>query len=770
MNPSQRPIHGRLKCINCNICINTLRRFIVLQLDSRIISLISSWIDPIIITEDDYICEACHDIAMRAVNDALNRDSGEQQAAGSSHQGHTQVCVLCGLSILRRRSDLILRGNGSYLDRSIANIVQSRIAPREITSSQRICHPCWLKCRRSALRAQEIEGLRSSTPVEEIRPEPDVSNQVIEHHVEAEEDRQEDSNVPDQPVAEIILQNYRRAANTASHCLFAGCVNTSLHTISDSFRATILGHYKFYIPLLARVCAEHLYGNNWDSLYDLPSSIKTFTVQQIEHVFSFVASEKTYLDFSTLETIQEIDDNLFFYWIGRSKQDFIALVNEVPRIQDTHRGILGLGTLLMKLRTGESDDRISKLIGVPRRTMERLMNKVRELLVQDFVPSHLGLSHISRENLLQHNLLLPNGIYNNDNNEQKDTYLHKYRNLLKPFLIVACDGYIVDCVGPYKATTSDADIMTSLFRNENSSLRSYLQADDIFILDRGFRDSISLLQDCNYRAYIPETLLEGEHQLTTLQANKSRCVTICRWVVEVVNGYFKRDFKLLRHEYFNKNVPHMMQDFSIAASLLNRFGVRLRNRDDAEEMLTILRERMLLQNNLALMVENTNMNRRYSNFDSITADRDNLITFPRMEMNELILFALGTYQIKQARSYYGEHIRFHGDYRIEVASESINATEHNLRGSDNNILIRGKIKSRHISSKRYYVYILIENGISGREGIIEYCCNCLVGRRTVGCCAHTMTLVWYLGWARHQSNISAPAEFLDSVVVREDIE
>lgn len=259
-----------------------------------------------------------------------------------------------------------------------------------------------------------------------------------------------------------------------------------MHTVSDSFRATVLGNYKFYIPVLARVCAEHLYSNNWDSLYNLPSSIETFTVQQIEHVFSFIASEKTYLDFSSIETIQEIDVNLFFYWVGRSKQDFIALVNEVPRIQDTHRGILGLGTLLMKLRTGESDDRISKLIGVPRRTLERLMNKVRELLVQDFVPSHLGLSHISRENLLQHNLLLPNGIYYNDNNEQvilicdgtyiyinkssnymfqKDTYsLHKYRNLLKPFLIVVCDGYIVDCVGPYKATTSDADIMTSLIR------------------------------------------------------------------------------------------------------------------------------------------------------------------------------------------------------------------------------------------------------------------------------------------------------------------
>ncbi|GBP20251.1 hypothetical protein EVAR_82124_1 [Eumeta japonica] len=30
-------------------------------------------------------------------------------------------------------------------------------------------------------------------------------------------------------------------------------------------------------------------------------------------------------------------------------------------------------------------------------------------------------------------------------------------------------------------------------------------------------------------------------------------------------------------------------------------------------------------------------------------------------------------------------------------------------------------------------------------------CNCIVRRRTVGC-VHVMTVIWYPGWARHQSN------------------
>lgn len=197
--------------------------------------------------------------------------------------------------------------------------------------------------------------------------------------------------------------------------------------------------------------------------------------------------------------------------------------------------------------------------------------------------------------------------------------------------------------------------MTSLFHDINSSLKQYFQANDIFILDRGFRDSVNLLESCNYRPCMPESLLEGEHQLTTAQANRSRCVTICRWVVEVVNGYFKRDYRLFRFDHFNKTVPNMMTYFKIAASLINKFGGRLRDRVDAKQILNVLKERMSLENNLSRMVNEMNLNRWTFLFISITANEN--MTFPRLEYNELILFALGTYQTRLARSYYGKNIR-----------------------------------------------------------------------------------------------------------------
>lgn len=88
----------------------------------------------------------------------------------------------------------------------------------------------------------------------------------------------------------------------------------------------------------------------------------------------------------------------------------------------------------------------------------------REALTALFVPRHLGVNHMTRNDLISRNLLIPEGLFGNREERkpivicdgtyipiyskilyyfQKKTYsLHKYRNLVKPFLIVASDGYI----------------------------------------------------------------------------------------------------------------------------------------------------------------------------------------------------------------------------------------------------------------------------------------------------------------------------------------
>ncbi|VVD00301.1 unnamed protein product [Leptidea sinapis] len=129
-------------------------------------------------------------------------------------------------------------------------------------------------------------------------------------------------------------------------------------------------------------------------------------------------------------------------------------------------------------------------------------------------------------------------------------------------------------------------------------------------------------------------------------------------------------------------------------------------------------------------------------------------------MADLIFFACGTYQIKQARSYVGEHFRFHSIYTLEVSRDQIPG----LQGI-NPMLLQAKIKSRHCSGKTYFVFIVTEVGNLGREAIISYYCNCIVELGTVGCCSHVMSIIWYLGYARHEG-VTRPANFLDDVILR----
>ncbi|KAL0809876.1 hypothetical protein ABMA28_011356 [Loxostege sticticalis] len=489
-----------------------------------------------------------------------------------------------------------------------------------------------------------------------------------------------------------------------------------------------------------------------------------------------------HLDF---ENIQSIPENIVHYYLGFTKNQFEQLLSEVPRLSNKHRGAFALAAYLLKLRTGDSDERIAALLQVPRSTLEGLMNTARELLNQDFVPRNLGLNNISRAEIAQRNLMIPNGLYGGQDRSpiiiadgtyiyiekssnylyQKKTYsLHKYRNLVKPFLFVCCDGYIIDVLGPYPATTTDADIINQEFRNEDSPCRQFFQAGDVFILDRGFRDALPLLNSCDYQVHVPLSPEDGESQLTTSDANKSRAVTLCRWVVEVVNGIFKTAFKIFRQNYFNRASKHLMIDFAVAAALINRFHCRIQDREDAAQILEIVHQNMNTNNELSDYVRQQNLNRARANFQNINVNSDNVTGFPTLTYSDLILIACGTYQLKQARSYYGEHIRFNGCYRIEVCRERRRITDATNFGPDCH-LIRARIASRHVSRKIYFVYIIVNDTNTGRAAIKGYCCTCIVGRRTVGCCAHVMTVIWFLGWARHQHGILPPAQFLDDVLV-----
>lgn len=71
-------------------------------------------------------------------------------------------------------------------------------------------------------------------------------------------------------------------------------------------------------------------------------------------------------------------------------------------------------------------------------------------------------------------------------------------------------------------------------------------------------------------------------------------------------------------------------------------------------------------NRLAEIVINNNLNRKTVIFESMTSSS---ITFPALSELDLKWIALGTYQMKQAMSYYAEHISLDGKYIIEICKD-----------------------------------------------------------------------------------------------------
>lgn len=671
------------------------------------------------------------------------------------------------------------------------------------------CHACWVRAERQVQRQRpllqpphvEEEGVQH-----DVQLPPHSSESTSEPVREPEEQDTPRSPAPLNSLVQqqihvdlptIMLPNYKRAANTSSHCIFSGCANRSWHLIPSFIKQMLIKELRYYVPACARVCETHLYSNEWHLLPEISNCGNNFTANQIEDCIAIAARDANTFDF---ENVHEMPNHICHYWTGLRSNEFLSLVNEVPALNSVVSPRTSLAIYLIKLRTGDSNQRLSTLFNMPRSTVELHMKSVRNCLTEYFVPLHIGLHHITPEDAARRNLYIPNALFGNPEASpremplilicdgtyiyvekssnylyQKRTYsLHKYSNLVKPFLITCCDGHILDVIGPYAATQTDAEIMIDLFLDENRPLRSYLRINDILLLDRGFRDSIPLLESCNIKVFKPETLNAGETQLTTIQANKTRFVTLCRWVVEVVNGRFKRDFKIFRQDFFNSASRHLMSDFKIAAALLNRFHPLIQDRPDCQEIVRRALHYYNVPNHLAQYINDNNYNRRRVTFIYINAIANEIDPFPVFTYSELILLALGTYQLKQARSYYGEHVRQNGTYMVEVCAELEYVTELVAQvGGNSPYLLRGRIKSRHVTHRQYFVYLLVDRNPIGNnpfDALLGYCCSCVSGNRTVGCCSHVMTVVWYLGWARHQDHIEAPASFLDSVLLTLDDE
>lgn len=117
-----------------------------------------------------------------------------------------------------------------------------------------------------------------------------------------------------------------------------------------------------------------------------------------------------------------------------------------------------------------------------------------------------------------------------------------------------------------------------------------------------------------------------------------------------------------------------------------------------------------------------------------SASEVDLDSFPRLDDEELRNLTCGTYQLKLSFSYMQEHL----DGERYIYFHEVD-----------NTLFRAKIQSRHISSKKYQLWIHYS------ESTVEsWYCTSRAGARVVGMCYHISSVFWYLSSARYGSDKS----------------
>lgn len=416
------------------------------------------------------------------------------------------------------------------------------------------------------------------------------------------------------------------------------------------------------------------------------------------------------------------------------------------------------------MRTGCPDEDIGNMFSISARTVARRTHTARASLENEFVPQHLTNAK-TREDIIEQStqtcqalfstidvpaaVIICDGtyIYTNKSRNytfQKKTYTdQKKRNFVRIMMCVTANGTIIHATGPHQATDNDAKIL----REIDTSLNAFdmLQPGDVLLLDRGFRDCRNYFEAKGIIVKMPAFLDRSKknNQLSTMEANRTRFVTAVRFIVEVRNGHMKTIWKIFNMDWNPLWLPHLMTDFRICAAILNYYHPAINSNRGIEIDITERMVRRLdVRNLLAAVVLNTRFDRHLKEFQLFDGFND----LPQLTGLQLIWIALGKYQIKQAESYCGQHIKnCGGRFDMFVLPEHLCQQFFPSYHSETckPILLMIQLSSRYRSQKHHNTFVLVNTIGSGENAVLEYCCECYNGLRTVGCCSHIMTLIWF---------------------------
>ena len=241
---------------------------------------------------------------------------------------------------------------------------------------------------------------------------------------------------------------------------------------------------------------------------------------------------------------------------GWSKKIFLKFASLITSINETEKRSKEslLAIYRYWLRKGVDQQTLGFLNNSSQSTMSNYLAQIRKAIYQDFVSLYLGARSRTREFFCSRNTktcrklhklqdddlaLIADGTYIRCEKSRNIPFQYnsyskqKLDNLLKPFLLICPDGYIVDCYGPFRANLNDADIFKFIIYNDQDLRNILVPKKTILFLDRGFRDIYNYLKLRQLRPLIPYCKQLKKCKQTTYQqkgvdTSKSRMITKVR--------------------------------------------------------------------------------------------------------------------------------------------------------------------------------------------------------------------------------------------------
>lgn len=434
----------------------------------------------------------------------------------------------------------------------------------------------------------------------------------------------------------------------------------------------------------------------------------------------------------------------------------------------------------MKVRTALPDEDIGRAFGIKKSTVGRRISKARKALETDFMPDHINYVP-DREELLTKSTVMCDGLFNPNGNKvvlvcdgtyiyinkssnykvQRQSYTdQKKRNFVKIMMVVTTNGYIAYALGPFKPGQNDAKVLEEI--DTKTNVFDMLENGDIMLLDRGFRDCIDHFKAKGLDVKMPALLQRSANkkQLSTAEANKSRLVTALRFIVEARNGHMKTVYKIFNTVWNPVAIPHLMTDFQICASLINCYHCSIEsNHPFAGEMAALMLSRLNTPNEVFRITSKKDIQQILKTF----APFEDVGSLPTLQHQDLVRISLGKYQLKQAQSYCSQHIKANeGSFNVFSLSDELCQTHFASFYNDDcePILLLAQLDSRYRNRKHYNTFLLVNRIGNNEKTVLGYCCECYNGLRTIGCCSHVMTVIWFTLYTKNR-NIPNPAGFLD---------